>query len=283
MEQLTFEDMKTDFGAANGSGEWTERERQYLYWLSRAPAMGAVTIKKLWDRCRSFEAVYNMEEIALSRMGLLKENQAAGLGSWKRCLGKCREEYGALQEKGIRFVTFLEEAYPGRLKDLDGSPAVLYGIGRFPDEERPAAAIVGARDCSHYGRETAEALGKVLAEAGVQVISGMALGIDGAGLEAAVAEFNSAAQEGKEDVLLKEAPARALDAQGPYYGVRVEAANHMTKGGVSCNENAQVLYEDGTVVEGLYASGEVTWQSGGYSQSVCFGRVAGEQAVANLK
>ncbi len=61
------------------------------------------------------------------------------------------------------------------------SPAVLYGIGRFPDEERPAAAIVGARDCSHYGRETAEALGRVLAEAGIQVISGMALGIDGAG------------------------------------------------------------------------------------------------------
>ncbi len=98
-----------------------------------------------------------------------------------------------------------------------------------------------------------------------------------------MAEFNSAAQEGKEDALLKETPSRALDAQGPYYGVRIEAANHMTKGGVSCNENAQVLYEDGTVVEGLYASGEVTWQSGGYSQSVCFGRVAGEQAAANLK
>ena len=90
-------------------------------------------------------------------------------------------------------------------------------------------------------------------------------------------------EEGKEDALLKETPSRALDAQGPYYGVRIEAANHMTKGGVSCNENAQVLYEDGTVVEGLYASGEVTWQSGGYSQSVCFGRVAGEQAAVNLK
>ena len=57
----------------------------------------------------------------------------------------------------------------------------------------------------------------------------------------------------------------------------------MTKGGVSCNEKAQVLYEDGTPVDGLYASGEVTWQSGGYSQSVCFGRVAGEQAAETLK
>ena len=181
MEQLTFEDMGRDFGAEKGSGAWTEREQQYLYWLSQAPAIGAVTIKKLWDRCRSFETVYNMEETALSRMGLLKQNQAADLGSWKSCLGRCREEYGVLQEKGIRLVTFLDEEYPGRLKPLYDSPAVLYGIGHFPDEERPAAAIVGARDCSHYGRETAEALGRVLAEAGIQVISGMALGIDGAG------------------------------------------------------------------------------------------------------
>ena len=110
-----------------------------------------------------------------------------------------------------------------------------------------------------------------------------ALGIDGAGLEVAVAEFNAAAEAGTEDALLEAVPSRQLDAQGPYYGVRIEAANHMTKGGVSCNENAQVLYEDGTVVEGLYASGEVTWQSGGYSQSVSFGRVAGEQAALNLK
>ena len=50
MEQLTFEDMGRDFGAEKGSGAWTERERQYLYWLSQAPAIGAVTIKKLWDR-----------------------------------------------------------------------------------------------------------------------------------------------------------------------------------------------------------------------------------------
>lgn len=110
-----------------------------------------------------------------------------------------------------------------------------------------------------------------------------ALGIDADGLEAAVADFNAKADAGEEDELLKAVPARPLDAEGPYYGVRIEAANHMTKGGVSCNENAQVLYEDGTAVEGLYASGEVTWQSGGYSQSVCFGRVAGEQAAMNLK
>ena len=62
----------------------------------------------------------------------------------------------------------------------------------------------------------------------------------------------------------------------------VEAANHMTKGGVSANEKAQVLREDGSVVEGLFAGGEVTWQSGGYSQSVVFGRIAGASAAERI-
>ena len=61
--------------------------------------------------------------------------------------------------------------------------------------------------------------------------------------------------------------------------MRVEAANNMTKCGVVCNENAKVLNADDTVVPGLYAAGEVTWQAGGYSESVCFGKVAGAQAA----
>ena len=43
-----------------------------------------------------------------------------------------------------------------------------------------------------------------------------------------------------------------------------------------------VLYEDGSVVSGLYASGEVTAQSGGYAESVVFGKVAGQNAAASL-
>lgn len=54
----------------------------------------------------------------------------------------------------------------------------------------------------------------------------------------------------------------------------------MTKGGVVANEHAQVLTEEGNVVPGLYAAGEVTWQSGGYSQSVVFGKIAGAHAAA---
>ncbi|HIU14889.1 MAG TPA: FAD-binding protein [Candidatus Ventricola intestinavium] len=107
-----------------------------------------------------------------------------------------------------------------------------------------------------------------------------ALGIDAAGLTASVEQYNADAQEGTENASTGSVPSRALDAEGPYYGVRVEAANHMTKGGVVANEHAQVLTEEGNVVPGLYAAGEVTWQSGGYSQSVVFGKIAGAHAAA---
>ena len=105
------------------------------------------------------------------------------------------------------------------------------------------------------------------------------LGNDAEGLKASVEQYNADAAAGTENAQVAAVPKRALDAEGPYYGVRVEAANHMTKGGVVCNENAQVLNADDTVVPGLYAAGEVTWQAGGYSESVCFGKVAGAQAA----
>ena len=109
------------------------------------------------------------------------------------------------------------------------------------------------------------------------------LGIDAEQLQATFDSFNAAAAAGENDEFSGQPENRPMDAQGPYYAVRVESANHMTKGGVVANEKAQVLYEDGSVVKGLYASGEVTWQSGGYSQSVSFGRVAGENAAASLE
>ena len=105
------------------------------------------------------------------------------------------------------------------------------------------------------------------------------LGIDAEALKASVEQYNADAAAGAENAQIAAVPARALDAEGPYYGVRVEGANHMTKGGVVCNENAQVLNADDTVVPGLYAAGEVTWQAGGYSESVCFGKIAGAQAA----
>lgn len=104
------------------------------------------------------------------------------------------------------------------------------------------------------------------------------IGCDAETLKATFAAYNEHAANKTEDEF-GHTPERAILEEGPYYVSKVTSAIHMTKGGVSCNEYAQVLYADGTVVENFYASGEVTWQSGGYSQSVVFGRIAGENAA----
>lgn len=96
-----------------------------------------------------------------------------------------------------------------------------------------------------------------------------ALGINGEQLQATADEYNNNLPEGQ----------RAFDQEGPFYGVKVEAADHMTKGGVLANENAQVLTTENEVVEGLYAAGEVTSTSGAYSAAVVFGRISGTKAA----
>ncbi len=82
---------------------------------------------------------------------------------------------------------FREDAeYPQRLREIPGAPKCLYVTGRLPREDVPCVAVVGARECSEYGKRVAAWLGRELGNAGVQVVSGMARGIDGICQEAAL-------------------------------------------------------------------------------------------------
>lgn len=91
-----------------------------------------------------------------------------------------------IQQTRIRCARKDSSVYPARLKELPGMPKQLYYIGSFPDDAKPTAAIVGARLCSPYGRIQAFNYGKFLSEYGVQVISGMAAGIDAEGHKGAL-------------------------------------------------------------------------------------------------
>lgn len=86
----------------------------------------------------------------------------------------------------IRVVRREDGEYPERLKEIPGAPKELYVMGSLPREDRASAAVIGARDCSEYGRCVAARLGSLLGKNGIQVISGMARGIDGIAQEAAV-------------------------------------------------------------------------------------------------
>ncbi len=109
------------------------------------------------------------------------------------------------------------------------------------------------------------------------------LGVDAEGLKATVATFNKAVKGEIADPYRETAFTNEINESGPYYGVQVESAIHMTRGGVVANEKAEVLTNDGKVVEGLYAAGEVTATSQAYSAAVIFGRISGEEAAKFIK
>ena len=81
--------------------------------------------------------------------------------------------------QNIRYVRRSDTAYPVKLDCIPSAPKGLYVSGRLPDPEEASVAIIGARVCSEYGRQMACLFGTELGKAGIQIISGMARGIDG--------------------------------------------------------------------------------------------------------
>ena len=86
----------------------------------------------------------------------------------------------------IRCIEKSDPEYPQIMKQYPSMPAKLYVKGRLPAPERRTVAVIGARMCSPYGRIQAFRYAKALSEAGVQIISGMALGIDSEGHKGAL-------------------------------------------------------------------------------------------------
>ena len=91
-----------------------------------------------------------------------------------------------VQCKGITVLTWLDDDYPLRLKEIDQSPPVLYLRGTLQEEDSWAVAIVGTRRVTPYGRQVTEELGAYLGRHGVTVISGLARGVDAIAHQAAL-------------------------------------------------------------------------------------------------
>lgn len=109
------------------------------------------------------------------------------------------------------------------------------------------------------------------------------LGINAENLIKSVDTYNKAIEGEIQDPFRESVFTEKFGETGPYYGVQVESAIHMTKGGVLANEKAEVLNTNKEVVVGLYAAGEVTDTSAAYSGAVVFGRISGKEAAEFIK
>ncbi|HEY3488082.1 MAG TPA: DNA-processing protein DprA, partial [Gammaproteobacteria bacterium] len=129
------------------------------------------------------------------------------------------------QQPQQRIITLADDAYPPLLRSIHHPPPVLYVKGNYELLSEPQLAIVGSRNPSRGGQETARAFSQHLAQTGLIITSGLALGIDGA------------AHRG------------ALDAKAPTIAVmatgidRIYPARHRTL--------AQAILEKGAIISEL--------------------------------
>ncbi|MCQ2609605.1 MAG: DNA-processing protein DprA [Lachnospiraceae bacterium] len=78
----------------------------------------------------------------------------------------------------VNIYDIKSKEYPEKLRHIKRPPEKLHVIGTLPDENKKTVAIVGARAASDYGLTLAKTIAKTLSKNNVQVVSGMALGVD---------------------------------------------------------------------------------------------------------
>ncbi len=159
-------------------------QRQYWVGFNLVKGIGAVRFQALLDAFGSAQAAWHAPSSAL---------QAAGLGPKIlenmlkiRSQVDLEEVWRGIQSRNIQVVTWEDEIYPRRLKEIDQPPPLLYALGELKPEDEWAVAIVGTRRITAYGRQVAEEIAGGLARNGVTVVSGLARGVDAVAHQAAL-------------------------------------------------------------------------------------------------
>lgn len=158
-------------------------ERDYWVAFHFVPFIGPSRMRRLEEHFGSLERAWSADAIRLR--AILDDRSHAALI-------KTRTEIDVLtlrshlERDGISTVTLVDDDYPAILREAGGPPPVLFYRGQIIETDSTAVAIVGTRRVSAYGREVAMQIGAGLAAAGVTVVSGLALGVDGIAHQAAL-------------------------------------------------------------------------------------------------
>lgn len=145
---------------------------EYQNWLAAMPGISAAKKIALEEYLGEAEYIYRIPKAQLDKILFLTEKE-------QQAIIKARKKVP--EEPRESLVTFGQPDYPKKLIHIYNPPYGIYYRGKLPEEGQKNVAVVGARNCSPYGRAAAEQASYGLAAAGVSIISGMAHGIDAAG------------------------------------------------------------------------------------------------------
>ncbi len=153
-------------------------DKRYWVGFNLIRGIGAVRMQNLINHFMDLESAWHASPTELAQ---------AGLGSKliERCI-QARDQFDLdqiwenINSLGIQILTWADESYPVRLKEIEQPPPVLYIRGDYLQDDLFAVAVVGTRRITPYGRQITEELCSYLAGNGITVISGMARGVDAA-------------------------------------------------------------------------------------------------------
>ena len=151
-------------------------DKRYWIGFNLIKGIGAVRMQALLKHFGDLELAWRAAPIDLARAGLgLKLIERIVQARQNVDLDKL---WAKIEAQGIKILTWEDEAYPQRLKEIDQPPPVLYLRGDYLPDDLFAVAIVGTRRVTAYGRQITEELASFLAANGIAVISGLARGVD---------------------------------------------------------------------------------------------------------
>lgn len=152
-------------------------DKKYWIWLSRIEGLGSVKINKLLELYKSPKNIWNL------KVKDLMEVEGIGIVLANRI---CEEKYKKgidiyldyMKRYEIEIITIQDEKYPNKLRNIYDSPAILYVKGDSSILNDFSISIIGCRQCSEYGRIVAKQISFELAKYNINIVSGMAKGID---------------------------------------------------------------------------------------------------------
>lgn len=147
-----------------------------VIFLNNISGFGPKTIANLINEVGDLKLIWQFNDQKLKKVGL----KYAKIKKFNKYKNKFEPVKIAdnLKKENIKYLTLYDEKYPKKLKDIYDPPPVIFYKG-FLNFQLPAVAIIGSRNSTVYGRKIAIKTAAELAKMGVNIISGLANGIDG--------------------------------------------------------------------------------------------------------
>lgn len=153
-----------------------------FYFLKSITSLGDVRIRRIAEKFNNLGHLFSSDLQTLKSIDGISEKTLREVESAVNKSNVFEESYLKLLEKleksNIKVTTIFDENYPQNLKNIYDAPVILYYYGNMSESDRYSIGIVGTRTPSDYGRKVCRDLSKELANRGLPVVSGLAIGID---------------------------------------------------------------------------------------------------------